>query len=398
MSEAMSGLQQGYRPRGGAATSQPWPFDPLLVLAVALLVGLGLVIVASASMDIADRNLGSPFHYVARQLVFYAAGTALGWLVVTTPLAQWQRLSGPGLALGFGLLLVVLVVGVEVNGATRWLPLGPVNLQVSEFFKIALLVYIADYVGRRQEEVQTSAGGFFKPLLLLAVAGTLLLAQPDFGAAVVMAATVLGVLFLAGARLWLFAAASGVAAGVVALLVVSAPYRLERVTAFLNPWADPYNSGFQLTQALIAFGRGEWTGVGLGGSVQKLFYLPEAHTDFVFAVIGEELGLIGVLAILALYGLLVVRGLVVARVAEAAGRIFAAYIAYGIALWLGLQVFISAGVNMGVLPTKGLTLPLVSYGGSSVVSTALLLALLLRVDHENRFAQRHRRGRGAWRT
>ncbi|MGM0412303.1 MAG: putative lipid II flippase FtsW [Pseudomonadota bacterium] len=393
----MSGLQQGYRPRGGSARP-PWPFDPLLVLALVTLVGMGLVIVASASMDIADRNLGAPFHYVVRQLVFYAAGVALGWLAVTTPLEHWKRLAGPGLVVGFGLLLLVLVVGVEANGSIRWLPLGPVNLQVSEFFKIALIIYIADYIARRQEEVRTSAGGFFKPLLLLAVAGALLLAQPDFGAAMVMAATVLGVLFLAGARLWLFAAASGTAAGIVALLVVSAPYRLERVTTFLNPWADPYNSGFQLTQALIAFGRGEWTGVGLGGSVQKLFYLPEAHTDFVFAVIGEELGLMGVLAIMALYGLLVLRGLVVARLAEAAGRTFAAYLAYGIALWLGLQVFISAGVNMGVLPTKGLTLPLVSYGGSSVVSTALLLALLLRVDHENRFAERHRRGRGAWRT
>ncbi|MFP4131139.1 MAG: putative lipid II flippase FtsW [Thiohalospira sp.] len=398
MSEFLPGLQQGYRPRRGADEGQPWPFDPLLVLAVVILGGLGLIIVASASMDIADRNLGSPFHYVVRQMTFYAAGVAVGWLVVTTPLDRAQRLSGPGLVVGFGLLLLVIVFGTEVNGSTRWLSLGPMNIQVSEFFKIALLVYLADYIARRGEEVRSSASGFFKPMLLLAVAGVLLLAQPDFGAAVVMAATVLGVLFLAGARLWLFAAASGTAVGIVALLVLSAPYRLERVTAFLNPWADPYNSGFQLTQALIAFGRGEWLGVGLGGSVQKLFYLPEAHTDFVFAVIGEELGLVGALTILGLYTLLILRGLVVARVAEAAGRTFAAYLAYGIALWMGLQVFISAGVNMGVLPTKGLTLPLISYGGSSVVSTALLLALLLRVDHENRFAQRHRRGRGAWRT
>ena len=394
-------IQSGYRPAGGARrtargarAADVAPFDPTLVFALVALIAIGLVMVASASINIADRHTGFPFYYLVRQTVFLGLGLSIGWLALTQPLRNWQSMAGPLLVAGYVLLVLVLLFGREVNGATRWLPMGPFNLQVSEVFKIGMLLYLADYIARRQGEVQTTIAGFLKPLLVMGAAGVLLLAQPDFGATVVLTATVLGVLFLAGVRLWLFGILSGVVAALAALLVVIAPYRVERLTAFLNPWADPFNSGFQLTQALIAFGRGEWFGVGLGSSIQKLFYLPEAHTDFVFAVIGEEFGLLGSLVVIGLFVLVVVRGLVIARTAQVAERAFAAYLAYGVSIWFALQSFVNLGVNMGVLPTKGLTLPLISYGGSSMLATCLLMALLLRVDHENRFSERHQRRRG----
>lgn len=392
-------IRNGYCPTGterparGARSGVEARFDPLLLGGVVALLLIGLVMVGSASINMADRNTGFPFYYLVRQGLFIGLGVSVAWLALTTPLQHWQRMAGPLLIAGYVLLVLVLPFGREVNGATRWLPLGPFNLQVSEVFKVGLFLFVADFLARRQHEVQTTVAGFLKPLVLLGIAGALLLAQPDFGATVVLAATILGVLFLAGVRLWLFAALSGGVAALAALLVVVAPYRMQRLTAFLNPWADPYDSGFQLTQALIAFGRGEWTGVGLGSSIQKLFYLPEAHTDFVFAVIGEELGLLGSVVVVGLIVLVVVRGLVIARAAHVADRLFAAYLAYAVTLWFALQSFVNLGVNMGVLPTKGLTLPLISYGGSSMIASCLLLALLLRVDHENRFSQRHWLGR-----
>ncbi len=380
------------RPVAGRATRprrEP-RYDPLMAATALALLGLGLVMVGSSSIGIADRDFGMPLYYVVRQGVFVLVGLALALLVLRIPLTVWER-AGPFLLLfGYVLLGLVLLIGREINGSTRWISLGPVNLQVSELFKLFMIIYLAGYIRRHEEAVQGSVAGFLKPLALLGAACLLLLLEPDFGAAAVLAVTVLGVLFLAGVRWWLFGVLVLLVAGLAALLAVSAPYRMARMTTFLNPWADPYNSGFQLTQALIAFGRGEWFGVGLGGSVQKLFYLPEAHTDFLFAVLAEELGLVGVVVVIALFTLLIWRALLVGRSAWLAERPFAAYLAYGLGLGIALQVFVNIGVNMGILPTKGLTLPLMSYGGSSIVATCIAVALLLRVAYENRFDENSR--------
>jgi cell division protein FtsW len=360
--------------------------DVPLLLAVAALLALGLLMVGSASISIADRQLGAPFHYLLRQGVYVAVGMLMAFVTVQVPLAVWRRVGPLLLLSSLALLLLVLVPGLgrNVNGATRWLSLGVFNLQVSELAKLALIVYAAGYLVRRGEEVRTTVKGFLKPLGLLVVFALLLLLQPDFGALVVLGATLLGMLFLAGVRLWLFGLLVAAAGGALALLAVTSPYRMERLTTFMNPWADPFNSGFQLTQALIAFGRGDWFGVGLGGSVQKLFYLPEAHTDFLFAVLAEELGLFGALGVIVLFGFVVWRGFVIGRAAAQVGAHFGAYLSYGIALLIGLQAVINLGVNMGVLPTKGLTLPLMSYGGSSMLVSCIAVGLLLRVDRENR--------------
>ncbi len=360
--------------------------DIPLLLAVAVLLALGLLMVGSASISIADRQLGAPFHYLLRQGIYVMVGVLMAFITVQIPLAAWQRLGPLLLLASLALLLLVLIPGVgrNVNGATRWVSLGIFNLQVSELAKLALIVYTAGYLVRRGEEVRTTVQGFIKPLGLLLVFALLLLLQPDFGALVVLGATLMGMLFLAGVRLWLFGLLVSAAAGVLALLAITSPYRMERLTTFMNPWADPFNSGFQLTQALIAFGRGDWFGVGLGASVQKLFYLPEAHTDFLFAVLAEELGLFGALGVIVLFVFVVWRGFAIGRAAAQVGAHFGAYMAYGIALLIGLQAFINLGVNMGVLPTKGLTLPLMSYGGSSMLVTCIAVGLLLRVDRENR--------------
>ena len=357
--------------------------DPWLLGTVLTLLALGLVMVASASISIAERQTGQPFYYLWRQLMFVAAALLVGALMLRTRLVYWERL-GPLLLL-FGLVLLVAVLGLgrEINGSTRWLGLGLFNLQPSELMKLFIVVYLAGYLVRRGEEVRRSVKGFLKPMLLVGLIGGLLLAEPDFGAAAVITATVLGMMFLGGVRLWQFVVLFAGILGAAAALVLATPYRMARLTSFADPWADPFDSGFQLTQALIAFGRGEWWGVGLGGSVQKLFYLPEAHTDFLFAVLAEELGLMGVLAVVGLFALLVWRAFVIGRRAQQAGSDFAAYLSYGLGLWLGMQAFINLGVNMGVLPTKGLTLPLMSYGGSSIVVTCMACALLLRVSHEN---------------
>jgi len=360
--------------------------DLPLLLAVIALLALGLLMVGSASISIADRQLGAPFHYLLRQGAYVSVGVVLAIITVQIPLAVWQRLGPLLLLAAMALLVLVLIPGIgrNVNGATRWVSLGIFNLQVSELAKIALIIYAAGYLVRRGDEVRTTVQGFLKPMGVLMVLAVLLLAQPDFGALVVLGTTLLGMLFLAGVRLWLFALLVAMAAGALALLAVTSPYRMERLTTFMNPWADPFNSGFQLTQALIAFGRGDWFGVGLGGSVQKLFYLPEAHTDFLFAVLAEELGLFGALGVILLFVFVVWRAFVIGRAAAQVGAHFGAYLAYGIAMLIGIQAFINLGVNMGVLPTKGLTLPLMSYGGSSMLITCIAIGLLLRVDRENR--------------
>jgi len=360
--------------------------DYLLVACTLALAMLGLVMVASASITLADRDLGQPFYYAIRQAIYIGCGLLAATALFRVPL-QWLERNGMTLLLfAFVLLLLVLVpgVGVEVNGAVRWINAGLFRLQVSEPAKLLFVIYMAGYLARYGEEVRTHISGFIKPLGLLGAAAVLLLLEPDFGASVVLAATVMGMLFMAGAKLVQFAGVLGLGTLLLAGMAVSSPYRMERLTTFLNPWADPFDSGFQLTQSLIAIGRGEWFGVGLGASIQKLFYLPEAHTDFVFAVLAEELGLLGVCLIIGLYALLVWRAFMIAAQAIRAGNPFAASLSYGIGIWFGLQSFINIGVNMGLLPTKGLTLPLMSYGGSSMIVMWVAVALLLRVDYETR--------------
>lgn len=357
------------------------------LLGVALtLLSLGLVMVASASIAMADRQLNDPFYYSLRQGIYLMVGLGIGASIFQVRMAHWARAGVPLLILAFVLLIAVLIPGVghSVNGAARWIAFGPVNLQASEPVKLLLFLYLASYLVRHAEEVRSKVSGFIKPMGVLGLAAILLLAEPDFGATVVLLSAALVMMFMAGVRWWQFATLIGTAVGAMSLLAITSPYRLARLTTFVDPWADPFNSGFQLTQSLIAIGRGHWFGVGLGGSVQKLFYLPEAHTDFVFAVWAEEFGLVGVLLLVGLYAYLLWRAFSIGSVAQQAGDHFSGYLAYGIGTWLGLQAFINMGVNMGALPTKGLTLPLMSYGGSSLVVMCVAIALLLRIDYETR--------------
>jgi len=376
------------KPNRRSEVNSPARFDLSLVLAVAALLALGLVMVGSASIAIADRELSQPFYFLIRQSIFVIIGVAIASVVVMVPLYVWERFSALLLLSGIMLLMVLLIPGIghSVNGSIRWLSLGVFNLQPSELMKLFVIVYLAGYLVRRGEEVRNRVWGFMKPMLLLMVIALLLLMEPDLGATAVIFATALGMMFLGGVRLWQFGVLLMMVLSAIAVLTITSPYRMERVTAFLNPWADPFNSGFQLTQSLIAFGRGEWFGLGLGGSIQKLFYLPEAHTDFVFAVLAEELGLLGSVSVVLLFSFIAWRAFRIAMNAQKLGLDFAAYTAFGISLWICMQAFINIGVNMGVLPTKGLTLPLMSYGGSSMLVTCTAIALLLRVDIETRIA------------
>lgn len=360
------------------------------------LAAIGLVMVVSSSITVADRQMGSPFHFAARQGVFLAAGILVGWVALRVPLSVLETLSRVALLGVFVLLFMVFVpgLGYSVNGSMRWIDLGPVGFQVAEAAKLLMVVFVAGYLVRQEKALQERFMAPFKPLLLALLASGLLLVQPDYGAAVLLLAITGGMVWLAGARFRYLAILGLTVLPLMASAALLEPYRLRRLTSFMNPWSDPYADGFQLTQALIAVGRGEWLGVGLGGSVQKLFYLPEAHTDFIFAVLAEEMGLLGVVAVLALFGVLVGRGFWLGWRALEGGRPFAAYLAYGIALWIGLQVLISVGVNLGVLPTKGLTLPFISYGGSSLLVMCLSVGLLLRVgiEAERPVARARRRG------
>lgn len=367
-----------------------WPnLDHVLLSVLGILTVLGLVMVMSSSVSLAERQSGDAFYYLKRQLVFFALGLGFASLTLRVRLENWQQANVLLLAMAYFLLVLVLVpgIGLEVNGAVRWIPLGLFNLQASELVKPLMFLYLAGYLVRHAEALRTRMSAFLVPLVLMAMIFGLLLLEPDFGTAVVITATGMGMLFLAGVPLWRFVLLTvvGFAAGL--LLIMSAPYRWLRMTTFLDPWQDPFASGFQLTQSLIAIGRGEWFGVGLGGSVQKLFYLPEAHTDFLFAVFAEEMGLIGVVGLVSLYGFVVVRAFVIGNRSLKEGLSFGGYLAYGIGLWFGLQAFINIGVNMGLLPTKGLTLPLMSYGGSSLISSMLLMALLLRASLELKLAK-----------
>ena len=359
-------------------------YDPILVLACSSLLIIGYVMVASSSLHLGTKFAENSFHYPIRQSIHIGLGLLLGIGVALTPVDIWQK-SGQWLfILGLFLLVIVLIpgLGVKVNGSTRWLSLGGMRIQVSELVKYFAVIYMAGYVTRHQKSIRESAFGLFKPFLLFSLASILLLIEPDFGSAVVIFIIAMGIMFLAGARLSQFIMLITIVTILATLLVRFQSYRMKRVTSFMDPWADAKDSGYQLVHALISFGRGEWLGVGLGSGIQKLYYLPEAHTDFLFSVIAEELGLLGVLTVISLFSLLVWRTFKIGIAAEKAGEQFSAYIAYGLGIWFGFQSFVNMGVNMGILPTKGLTLPLMSYGGGSMMIMCCAVALLFRVHNE----------------
>lgn len=367
-------------------------YDLWLAGVSALLLGTGLIMVASSSIPIAAKNGYIDLYYFWRQVAALSLGVGIGFIIFQIPLVVLDRLSSVLLIIGIAFLAFILIPGVgrEVNGSIRWLQLGPITVQASEPMKFAVIVYISSYLVRHQAHVQTDFVGFIKPVGVMTLVSGFLLLEPDFGAAVVIFATTLGMLFLGRVPLIRFTAWGLVALSILVSLAVLAPYRMKRLMTFMDPWSDPYDSGFQLTQALIAFGRGEWFGVGLGNSVQKLFYLPEVHTDFLFAILAEELGMIGTLFVIALFMFLVWRIIYIGSEAQRRGQDFAAYLAYGVALIIGIEAFINIGVNMGLLPTKGLTLPLMSYGSNSMVVVCAMLALVARVAKESRAASTSR--------
>lgn len=372
----------------GKPTNKPLAlYDKWLMGAVLGLVLIGLMMVSSSSVMISSQYFHNPFHFLLRQVIFLSLGFLVALIVMRVDTTEWEKWSNSLLLISLVLLVLVLIPGIgrTVNGSRRWLSIGFMSIQVSELIKLTMILYVAGYLVRQGDKVTESFLGFFKPMLILAVVGALLLLEPDFGATVVITGTIMAVLFLAGIRLRYFIGLLLIVGGAFVALALSSPYRVARLTAFLDPWADQYKTGYQLTQSLIAFGRGGWFGVGLGESVQKLFYLPESHTDFLFAVLAEELGLLGILVVLILYSILVIRGLLIGYVAQTQERYFASFTAYGLIFWFGLQAAINMGVNAGLLPTKGLTLPLLSYGGASIIVNCIVIALLLRIDHENRW-------------
>ncbi|MGB4468253.1 MAG: putative lipid II flippase FtsW [Azovibrio sp.] len=363
--------------------------DPALLWSGLLLLMLGLVMVYSASIAFAEGNRAfgnQPAYFLVRHGVFLGIGLIAAAMAFQVPLSTWQKASPWLFLVGVLLLAIVLIPGIgrEVNGARRWLPLGVVNLQPSELVKLFAVLYTADYTVRKMEVMHDLKQAFLPMAAAMALVGGLLLKEPDFGAFVVIIAVAVGILFLGGMKARLFAFLFVFLLAAFAILIIVSPYRRDRLFGFMDPWSDAYGKGYQLSHALIAFGRGEFSGVGLGASVEKLFYLPEAHTDFLLAVIAEELGFVGVLVVVSLFALLVHRAFAVGRQCVQLERLYPALVAMGIGIWIGLQSFINMGVNMGLLPTKGLTLPLMSFGGSGIVANCVALAILLRVDWENR--------------
>jgi cell division protein FtsW len=358
-------------------------FDSYLFNSALILLLLGLVMVFSTTIPFAVKT-GDPFFYFWRQSTFALIGILSCVALFQIPIQTWEKWSVALLFIGILLLVATLLFGHEVKGSVRWLNFGKFSLQPSEFMKIFIVLFMAGYLIRRNAEVKESISGFIKPMAILVILSILLLLEPDYGATVVLFGTVLGMLFLGGVPTRQFILWLALVGAVLFVVLLISPYRLHRLMAFVDPWSDPFNKGFQLTQSLIAIGRGGWFGVGLGSSVQKLDYLPETHTDFIFAILAEELGLIGSLTVILLYGIIIWRSFVIAQTAVQLKHNYAAWLSYGLGLTLAVQVSINLGVNMGLLPTKGLTLPLMSYGGSSLLASLLMIMLLLRVDFENK--------------
>ncbi|MBT8438994.1 MAG: putative lipid II flippase FtsW [Gammaproteobacteria bacterium] len=379
-----------------AATAE---LDYLLLLLGFALLGFGFLMVTSASLHLGDK-FGVPFYYSWKHLFSILMGLAGGLVVMQIPSNLWQKYSVHLFVFGLVLLVLVLIPGIgrSAGGATRWIPLGIFNLQSSEFMKLFVILYMAGYLVRRHVEVRHSLKGFMYPMVLLGLASALIVSEPDMGTTIVILVTALGMLFLGGAQLLQFIVIIGGIGGVLATLILTSDYRMARFTGYLDPWADVNGSGYQLAQALIAFGRGEWTGVGFGNGIQKQFYLPEAHNDFLMAVIGEEFGLFGTVVVVLVLALFVWRAFVIGTEALMKSRRFAAYVAYGIAVWMGFQAFVNIGVNVGLLPTKGITLPFMSFGGNSIIVACLSLAMLLRIDYENRQLKQTSKRKKTWRV
>jgi cell division protein FtsW len=367
--------------------------DPLLLWVALLLAAIGLVMVYSASIAMAEAERFTGFrstYFLSRHAAYLGFGLAVAFAMFRVPIALWQKAAPWLFMLGTGLLVLVLIPGLgrEVNGSRRWIPMGPMTFQPSEVMKLFVVLYAADYTVRKAAFMDDFRKGFLPMFAVMTFIAALLLREPDFGALVVVTAIAMAILFLGGLNWRLFAGLAVLLAFAFVVLIVSSPYRLQRILGFMDPWADAYGKGYQLSHSLIAFGRGEWLGVGLGASIEKLFYLPEAHTDFLLAVIAEELGFAGVAGVIALFAFLVHRSFAVGRQAASLERYFAALVAQGVGVWLAVQAFINMGVNMGLLPTKGLTLPLLSFGGTGIVVNCMALAILVRIDWENRYLMR----------
>ena len=354
-----------------------------VVLAISMYM-IGLIMVASSSMPIAERLFSNPFHFIIRHSIYIFLSLMVAAATLYIPMERWHKYSGNLLLLGIILLVVVLVVGRNVNGSTRWISVGPITIQAAEPAKLFFFCYLSAYLVRRRDEVMENITGFAKPLVVFGVLGALLLMQPDLGTIIVMFVTTFGLLFLAGAKLWQFIAIAGVGVSLLSMLAYFSPYRWARVTGFLDPWKDPFGSGYQLTQSLMAYGRGETFGQGLGNSVQKLEYLPEAHTDFVMAVLAEEFGFVGISVILILSMTLVFKALLLGRKAVKQEKYFEGFFAYAIGIWFCFQAAVNIGASAGIVPTKGLTMPLISYGGSSMIIMTMAVVILIRIDHEIR--------------
>lgn len=359
-------------------------FDTTLLYLMLALMSLGLILVTSASMPVAERLFDNPLHFATRHAIYLIMALVVAGITLSIPMLTWQRINPFMLLCAILLLLAVLFIGHSVNGSRRWIKLGPLTLQAAEPAKLFFFCYLAGYLVRRYEQVKETMKGFYKPIMILALLSMLLLLQPDLGTTIVMFVTTVGLLFLAGAQLWQFIAIVILGLTLIVMLILTAEYRMRRLTAFLDPWADPFGSGYQLTQSLMAYGRGDWFGQGLGNSLQKLEFLPEAHTDFIMAIAAEELGFVGLVIILVLIFSLVYKAMRLGNRALKLDKAYEAYLSYAIGIWFSFQSIVNVGATAGILPTKGLTLPLISYGGSSLLIMAMATAMLMRIDYECR--------------
>ncbi|WP_299080848.1 cell division protein FtsW [uncultured Paraglaciecola sp.] len=359
-------------------------YDHSLILLAIALLSIGLVVVTSASMPVADRLYGNPFYFAVRHGIYIVGAMIASMIVMQVPMRWWRKSNVWLLLFAVVLLLLVLLIGRTVNGSTRWLVVGPITIQAAEPAKLFFFCYLAGYLVRRYEEVTENIKGFIKPLVVFFALALLLLLQPDLGTVVVMLFTTIGILFMAGAKIWQFLGLAITGTSVIVLLIVFEEYRVRRIVSFLDPWADPFGSGYQLTQSLMAYGRGDVFGQGLGNSLQKLEYLPEAHTDFIMAILAEEFGFSGVLAVLVIMLVIVMKAMTMGNLALRQERPFDAYLAYAIGIWFSLQTAVNVGASAGILPTKGLTFPLLSYGGSSMIVMSVAVAILVRIDFEMR--------------